>query len=241
MRIPRIYTQNALQENTLAELEPQASQHLSKVLRLKEGAPLIVFNGQGGEYQARIQTAGKKIVTVEVMKHKPGDNQSPLDIHLGIALSKGDRMDWVMQKATEIGITHVTPLYTERTEVKLKGDRAQKKVDHWQHIIVSACEQSGRNKLLQLEAPCTLQAWLSSVNADKKFVLHHRSEEGLNPSERPQSVALLIGPEGGLSNDEIQVAMRHQFAALTLGPRVLRTETAPVAAASILQHIWGDY
>lgn len=241
MRIPRIYTQQPLQENTAIGLEPQASQHLSKVLRMSEGAEVTLFNGQGGEYSATISQLAKKQLTVEVGEKNSHDKQSPLDIHLGIAISKGDRMDWVMQKATEIGITKVSPLYTERTEVKLKGDRAKKKSDHWQQVIISACEQSGRNQLMLLEQPLSLSEWLASTQADKKFVLHHRSDNGLNSVEKPTSVALLIGPEGGLSNDEITQAQRHDFSALTLGPRVLRTETAPIAAASILQYIWGDY
>mgnify|MGYP000330184582 CR=1 FL=1 len=241
MRIPRIYTHQPLQENTLIELEPQASQHLSKVLRMNEGAELTLFNGSGGEYSASISQLAKKQLTIQVHKEKTDDKQSPLDIHLGIAISKGDRMDWVMQKATEIGITQITPLYTERTEVKLKGDRAKKKTDHWQQVIISACEQSARNRLMSLKQPSSLSEWLRSTQAEKKFVLHHRSDEGLNSNEKPTSVALLIGPEGGLSNDEINQAQRHDFSALTLGPRVLRTETAPIAAASILQYLWGDY
>lgn len=241
MRIPRIYTRQPLQENTLIELEAQASQHLSKVLRMKEGAELTLFNGQGGEYSAVIHQLAKKQLNIAVNDKRTPDKQSPLDIHLGIAVSKGDRMDWVMQKATEAGITKITPLYTQRTEVKLKGDRAQKKTDHWQHIIISACEQSGRNLLMELQQPLSLSEWLTSTQAEKKFVLHHRSDEGLNNHSKPASVALLIGPEGGLSSDEISQAQRHDFAALTLGPRVLRTETAPIVAASIMQYLWGDY
>lgn len=207
---------------------------------MKEGAELILFNGLGGQYAGVIDQLAKKQLTIKVGDKQEGNKQSPLAIHLGIAISKGDRMDWVMQKATEMGISQITPLYTERTEVKLKADRAKKKTDHWQQIIISACEQSGRNQLMELQQPLSLSEWLMSAQAEKKFVLHHRSEEGLSKLQKPASVALLIGPEGGLSRDEISQAQRHDFSALTLGPRVLRTETAPIAAASILQFLWGD-
>lgn len=240
MRIPRIYTEHELSQGQSVELESQASHHLSKVLRMSTGSMLTVFNNRGGEYAATIVEISKKTVTIHLISHQPEDRQSPLKIHLGIALSKGDRLDWVMQKATELGVDEITPLITERTELKLKADREAKKMGHWQSIIIAACEQSLRNRLPQLNTPRTLQSWLQNTLADKKLVLHHRTEQQLNSAESVTSVALLIGPEGGLSPREIELAQQHDFSALSLGPRVLRTETAPLSALTLMQYTWGD-
>ncbi|MCR8922150.1 16S rRNA (uracil(1498)-N(3))-methyltransferase [Dasania sp. GY-MA-18] len=240
MRVPRIFTQNTLVTGQTVELEAQASHHLSKVLRMQNDAALILFNNQGGEFDANIVSLSKKSVSVIIGEHRSDNRQSPLPVHLGIAMSKGDRMDWVMQKATELGATEITPLYTERTELKLKADRAEKKHSHWQNIIISACEQCQRNLLPQLHAPTPLLDWLNNSQAEKKLVLHHRNTKKLNPADSPNSAAILIGPEGGLSDHEIEQALAQGFNALSLGPRVLRTETAPLAALTLLQSLWGD-
>jgi 16S rRNA (uracil1498-N3)-methyltransferase len=150
-------------------------------------------------------------------------------------------MDWVLQKATELGVTKITPLITERTEVKLGGERADKKMEHWQHILISACEQCQRNLLPELSAPKLFSEWVNECDAELKFVLHHRDNQGLPQDKHAKSVALLIGPEGGLNDVEIAQAVAQQFSPLTLGPRVLRTETAPVAAISLVQYLWGDF
>lgn len=167
--------------------------------------------------------------------------ESTADIHLGIAVSRGDRMDWVVQKATELGVSHVSPLLTERVEVKLSGERAEKKLRHWRQVAISACEQCGRNTLPNVSPLQGVNAWLDGTVAERRFVLHHRALQNSSSSTRtPESVALLIGPEGGLSDAEIQRAEQAGYEALRLGPRVLRTETAPLAAIAILQSIWGD-
>ena len=151
-------------------------------------------------------------------------------------------MDFVLQKSTELGVRTITPLFCERTEIKLSAERLQKKLEQWQKIIVGACEQSGRARLPLLHAPATLAACLASDVSERRFVLHHRSDSTLAQcEEKPRSVLLLIGPEGGLSDNEIQQAQQAGCAALTLGPRVLRTETAPLAAISVLQYRWGDF
>jgi 16S rRNA (uracil1498-N3)-methyltransferase len=240
MRIPRIYTSQKLIANQLIELAEAPSHHLSKVLRMQIGRELILFNGEGGEYTAEITDIQKKSVAVNVKEFSAVNNQSPLQLELAIGVSRGERMDWVLQKATELGVTKITPLITERTEVKLGGERADKKINHWQQTIISACEQCQRNLLPELCEPVLLSNWLSTCNADLKFVLHHRDNKGLPKSESISSIALLIGPEGGLSDDEIAQAIANNFSPLTLGPRVLRTETAPVAAISIVQYLWGD-
>ncbi len=240
MRDIRIYTDQALSNGVEVTFETQAPRHLVSVLRLTVGDAVTLFNGLGGAYLATLTTANNKNARALISEHQPIDCESPLKIHLGIGLSRGDRMDWVVQKATELGVNAITPLYTERTEVKLKGDRAEKKLHHWQQVTISACEQSGRNYVPQITAPTLIDNWFD-IEAEQKFVLHHRSDGGLNKiANTPASVALLIGPEGGLSDREIELSLQNNFQALTLGPRVLRTETAPLAAISILQALWGD-
>jgi len=241
MRIPRIFTNQALTSNNTLALAEAQSHYLSKVLRMQAGRELILFNGEGGEFCAEISGIHKKHVDVLVKTFSPENRQSQLHLELAIGVSRGERMDWVLQKATELGVTKITPLITERTEVKLSGERADKKMEHWQQIIISACEQCQRNLLPKLSEPKSYSDWILQCVAELKFVLHHRDSKGLPKDETAKSVALLIGPEGGLDEDEISRAIGNGFSPLTLGPRVLRTETAPVAAISLVQYFWGDF
>lgn len=240
MRIPRIYTGQPLAAGTLLELDSSAARHVHQVLRLKAGHELQLFNGSGAEFSAVIDSADRKRVNVRVEQQLPARvTESPLQIHLGIAISKGDRMDWVLQKATELGAGSITPLFSRRVDVKLNEERRAKKQQHWQQVIISACEQCGRNRLPELGAATELNAWLPTVEAERKFVLAP-GENALSQQQAAGSVALLIGPEGGLEEGEIQAAAQAGFTPLALGPRILRTETAPLAAIAILQHLWGD-
>ncbi|MFT7300062.1 MAG: 16S rRNA (uracil1498-N3)-methyltransferase [Porticoccus sp.] len=243
MREIRIFTSQPLTTGEEVTLDAISSRHLATVLRLKSGDPVSLFNGKGGEFLATLAECSSKRVTASVVRFTDSERESPLHIHLGIGMSRGDRMDWLIQKSTEVGVTEITPLYTERTEVKLKGERAEKKVRHWQQICISACEQSYRNRIPLIHSPITIDQWVRTVEAEKKLVMHHRSEYNIRELDTQQtaSVALLIGPEGGLSSQEIQLAEDAYFTSLTLGPRVLRTETAPVVAISILQSLWGDF
>ncbi|KAA1190419.1 16S rRNA (uracil(1498)-N(3))-methyltransferase [Pseudohalioglobus sediminis] len=240
MRIPRIFTGQVLQAGSRYDLEPGPSQHLARALRMQVGDLLTLFDGRGGEYRATIDAISKKQVTVLTSAHEARDVESPLSIHLGIAVSRGDRMDWVVQKATELGVGAITPLLTERTEVRLSGERLARKVAHWQQVVVSACEQSGRNTVPRVATLTASGDWLGSVDAEQKLVLHHRASSVDAPAGRPATLALLIGPEGGLSDDEITAAEQAGFRSVSLGRRVLRTETAPIAALAILQSRWGD-
>lgn len=240
MRTPRIYTGQQLRPDTELELESGPSQHLGSALRMQAGDAIVLFDGRGGEYAAIITQAGKRRVSVAVGSHVPHELESPLQVTLGIAMSRGDRMDWVVQKATELGANAIVPLATSRTEVKLKGDRALKKRAHWQQVAISACEQCGRNRLPAVAAPTPLQDWIQQCDAELKLVLHHRAQALPAKHNTPQHVALLVGPEGGLSEEEITAAEKCGFISLQLGPRVLRTETAPIAALSVLQTRWGD-
>lgn len=237
---PRFYTEQTLASGAELTLEAGASRHIASALRLREGAQLRLFNGEGGEYRAEVTALARQGVSVQVGKFFPEDREAQLAITLGIGISRGERMDLVVQKSTELGVSAIQPLVTERTEVRLKGERQAKKRRHWQQVAVSACEQCGRNRVPKIAEPLPLNRWLSSAGADLKLVLHHRSRQGLAEHAVPASIALLVGPEGGLSAAEIETAESTGFVPLALGPRVLRTETAPLAALSILQFHWGD-
>ncbi len=241
MRNPRIYCDLPLDGQSLIELPPQATQHVAKVLRMQAGDPLRLFNGQGGEWQARIAELGKKQVSVELLEFRADDRQSPLRTELGQVLSRGERMDYAIQKATEMGVSAITPLLSERCEVKLKGERLDKRLEHWRQIAISACEQCGRNRLPDILPPQSVAEWSATRTTELALVLHHRTAQRLEELAPPTSVALLIGPEGGLTAEEIATAEANGFRPVALGPRVLRTETAPIAALSLLQYFWGDY
>jgi 16S rRNA (uracil1498-N3)-methyltransferase len=240
MRSIRIYTPQALTAGSDCALDAGPSHHLATVLRARVDQAVELFNGDGNCYAARITAIGKKAVSVVIGGCTATHNESPLQIELGIGISKGDRFDFVLQKSTELGVTAITPLLTERTEVRLDHERAEKKLEHWRQIVISACEQSGRNVLPVISPIQKLVDWATHCNAAQKFVLHHRAERSPAAAAKPQRVALLIGPEGGLSSDEIAGAEKAGFDAWRLGPRVLRTETAPLAAITALQWMWGD-
>lgn len=241
MRIPRVYTPEPLSVGTTITLEGPAAHYLLRVLRLQPGRELVLFNGTGGEYPARVVNTTKKQLEVLPEAFIADDRESPLVTELAIGISRGERMDLVIQKATELGVSRIIPLLTERTEVKLTGERQEKKHQHWQQISISAAEQCQRNRLPEIAPVTTLTDYLQHCQSELRFVLHHRDSQRLPADTRPASVALLVGPEGGLSDPEIAAARDAGFTPLTLGPRVLRTETAPVAALSLLQYLWGDW
>lgn len=243
MRIPRIFTDQPLSSGANLALTGSAARHLFSALRMSVGQEITLFNGLGGEFSATLTTTAKSQVDVSVGDCREIDRESPLKLHLVIAVSRGERMDWIMQKATELGVTEITPLFSERTEVKLNRERLEKKLRHWQQVSISACEQCQRNRVPTINNALTLDQWLSQSHEDPeqlKLVLHHRSDKTLAQHQPPENVCLLVGPEGGLSDSEIKRAIDRGFAALTLGPRVMRTETAPLAAISIMQSLWGD-
>ncbi len=241
MRIPRVYSPQTMAIGDCIELEAGAARHLTSALRMSPGQVITLFNGQGGEYTAELIEAKKGKAKVSITNFDQVSRESSLSIHLAIGISRGERMDWIMQKATELGVSEITPLFTERCEVKLSGDRLEKKVGHWQQVAISACEQSQRNTVPLVNKPKKLEQWQASCDASLKLVLHHRTKSSLTDTPRPSAeVALLIGPEGGLSEREIEQAIALNFQPLALGPRVLRTETAPLAAIAILQSLWGD-
>ncbi len=241
MATPRVFTDQALAEGAETALEPGPSHHLLKVLRLKPGAGLRLFNGRGGSFAAVLAGSRGQEARVAVGDFAPADHESPLAIELAIGVSRGERMDWVVQKAVELGVAAIRPLVTERTEVRLSGERRVKKLDHWRQIAIAACEQCGRNRLPAIDAPQLLADWLPGA-AGLRLVLAPEATAALArvEVEAPDAITLLIGPEGGLAAAEIDAAIAAGFRAVGLGPRVLRTETAPLAALAICQARWGD-
>jgi 16S rRNA (uracil1498-N3)-methyltransferase len=239
MRLSRFFIDAPL---SLGEHElPEAQAHyIGRVLRMTEGDALQVFDGSGTEFRGTLLEVGKKRVRVQLDDSFAGQAESPLRIHLGQGLSRGERMDWAIQKATELGVSEITPIVSERCEVRLKDERAEKRQAHWQQVAVSACEQCGRSVVPIIHSPVPLADWLKRTEADLKLVLHPVAEP-LTSHDKPDTLAFLIGPEGGLNDAEVEQAKDAGFHAARLGPRVLRTETAPVVALSVAQQLWGDF
>lgn len=239
MRLSRFFIDAPL---SLGQHElPEAQAHyIGRVLRHAAGDAVQLFDGSGQEFLGELVEVGKKNVRVELRESFAGLAESPLRLHLGQGLSRGERMDWAIQKATELGAARITPIVSERCEVRLKDERADKRTAHWRQIAISACEQCGRSVLPQIDAPISLAEWLQATEADLKLVLHPVAAP-LASHARPGSLAFLIGPEGGLSDAEVEQARAAGFHAARLGPRVLRTETAPVVALSVAQQLWGDF
>lgn len=214
-------------------------QHLVRVLRMGPGDAFVIFNGDGGEYGAQIVSAGKRDCVVRVGARREPAVESALHTHLGQVMSKGDRMEYAVQKAVELGVSEITPLFSERCDVRLDDDRLEKKREHLQMVAVAACEQSGRVRVPTLNEPLPLTKWLAKVQAGLKLVLHP-GESALSLPAQAARIALLVGPEGGLTAAEVTAAQSAGFLATALGPRVLRTETAPVVALTFLQARYGD-
>jgi 16S rRNA (uracil1498-N3)-methyltransferase len=239
MRVPRIYTAQILSADAVVLLDGDTSHYLTTVLRMKPGRDLTLFDGRGGEYDASIDNIRKKLITVRVGKFRDINPESRLEIKLGICLIKNDSMDWLLQKATELGATEFVPLFSDFTEIKLPKERVLKKLHHWKNIIRHACQQSGRTRLPSIAEPLTFSEWLT-VSADQKYILHPYQAHTLAPEVQATRIALLAGPEGGFSETEFELARQHQFVPLSLGPRILRAETAPLCALSLIQHQLGD-
>ncbi len=238
---PRTYSSSPLSSGQRIDLDDQAVAHLIRVLRMGEGDAIRLFNGDGHEYAGQLCDVQKKGAAVMVGEILRSDAKTALTLQLGQVVSKGDRMDFTIQKATELGISDITPLWSERCEVRLKGERLDKKMEHWQKVAISACEQSGRNRIPTIHAPQHFADWAKDNNADVRLLLHPHRQKPLRDYAQPTSVALLVGPEGGFSEQEVEMAMSSGFAGLTLGPRILRTETAALAALSVFQFQWGDF
>ena len=241
MRIPRIYQDSPLVVTETLALDDEAASHIGRVLRMSPGEQVCLFNGGGEDFLAEIISASKKNVSVKVLSSSANNSESPLHIHLGQVISRGDRMDFTIQKSVELGVSTITPLFSERCGVKLSGERLEKKIHQWQKIVIGACEQSGRSRVPEIRPAMSLEAWCGEQTDALKLNLHPRAAHGIGGLALETSkVRLLIGPEGGLSENEILKTEQDAFTDVLLGPRVLRTETAALTAISALQLKFGD-
>lgn len=241
MRLTRNYVDVALAVGGVVTLSENATAHLVRVLRLGLGDACVLFNGDGADYEGRLIALGKRGAEVEIMARRELQNESALRLTLAQALARGEKMDWVLQKATELGVAAIIPLATERTEVKLDAERGEKRLTHWRGVIAAACEQSGRARLPQLVAPLALRDWLTA-SPEPGWYLDPDAEHNLRdlPVPPDHALTLVIGPEGGLGERDLASLRAAGFRGLRLGPRVLRTETAGLAVLSALQAIHGD-
>ncbi len=244
MRLTRVYVDAPLAAGTRVTLEGGAASHVTRVLRLRVGEALTLFNGAGGEYAAGIEQVHDGGVAVTIGEQRAIERESPLTLTLAQGVSRGERMDLVVQKATELGVSGIVPLFTERSVVRLGAQQAERKLNHWRAITIAACEQSGRNRLPNVAPPLSLADWLRS-GADRdggRLLLSPAATARIDAPPRPAtSVTVLIGPEGGLTNAEQEAAVAAGFLPVRLGPRVLRTETAAIAALALLQRAFGDF
>jgi len=254
MRIIRLYcdpNESCIAPGYQGCLGDRNTNYLKNVLRAKQGQALCLFDGLGNEYAAYVSKVDRRSVSVLVESSIAAEvqSESPLDIGLAIGLSKGDRMDYVMQKATELGVKRLQPLYTTNVDLKLDNNRMQKKLQHWRAVVVSACEQSGRSWLPVVEEPITLDAFLNLRDTGEKILFHPtgqpvselKEKKSLRAERDGNKIDILIGPEGGFSDAECANAQAGGARIYSLGPRILRTETAPVVVLSLMQFLWGDF
>ena len=238
MKKIRLYQNTVFKVGDKVNLERNTEHHLLKVLRFPVGNTITLFNGDGFDYQA-IVISTKKTYKVEVLSQQKNESESSLDLTLAQGIAKGEKMDFLIQKAVELGVTRIIPIQTERCVVRLKVDKVAKRIDHWQKIANHTCEQSGRSVIVDISLPQTLTELLNKPNHNG-FVLHHRATENLQTMEKPSQATILIGPEGGMSDAEIKQAIEAGFQPLLLGKRVLRTETASLVAIANMQLLWGS-
>ena len=242
MRIPRIYHPESLDYRTQCQLSEDAANHVGRVLRMVEGEQLELFDGSNHIYPAIITESNKKSVKANILGRELSDKESNLKIHLGQVISRGERMEFTIQKSVELGVNVITPLWSERCGVKLDGERMDKKIQQWQKIVIAACEQCGRNVVPEIRPLMKLQDWCAEDDGALKLNLHPRAQHSIKtlPMIPKDGVRLLIGSEGGLSEQEIVQTQQKGFTEILLGKRVLRTETASLAAISALQIYFGD-
>jgi len=241
MRIPRLYIDLSLSSGETVVLPRDKAHHLSHVLRMHTGAAIKLFNDTGYEFDATIIKLTKKSADVEIKQACEIKNESPLNIVLCLAVARGQHMDFSIQKAVELGVNTIVPVMSEFSNVKLQGERVQNKITHWKNIIISAAEQCGRNRLPQLLMPVSFSECLTTSFSKTRLILHPGSQQAM-PALKPDNnqLSLLIGPEGGFSETEVSQAIANETIPISLGPRILRSETAVVCALSNAQQLWGD-
>lgn len=241
MRKPRHYIDIAVSANEIITLSKDEAHHIAHVLRMKPGDQIILFSNDGYEYESKIIEITKKQTQIEVGKPCYVENESPLTINLCLAIARGQHMDIAIQKAVELGVKNIIPLISEFSNVKIQDSRKQNKMTHWQNIIISASEQCGRCKLVQLQEPVPFKEWLGLDRSEQRLILHPGSKHSLSEIDLDNNeVTLMVGPEGGFSENEINQAEGQGCIPVSLGPRILRAETAVISAVSNAQQIWGD-
>ncbi len=238
MKTIRLYQNTPFTEGKTAELDSDNSHHLNKVLRFPVGKNITVFNGDGFDYTALVQDS-KKTTNLKVISKEPNNTESKLDLTLAQGIAKGEKMDFLIQKAVELGVTRIIPMKLERCVVRLRDEKVQKKIDHWQKIANHACEQSGRSVIVRIANPVSLEELLEETN-HHGFVLHHRAQIGLSQVQETSKATILIGPEGGLTDKEVSDSEVAGYQSILIGKRVLRTETASLAAIANMQLLWGS-
>ncbi len=242
MQSYRIYTHEVLEVANTVTLSEQTAHHIIHVLRMSVLDPLILLNGDGHYYHAQIQAIHRKHLEVYIHKKEVIQNESPLDIHLVQGVSRGDKMDYTLQKSVELGVKTITPLFSERCGVKLQPERLQKKQQHWQQVIISACEQSGRAVIPKLSDSTHIKEFIRTLTPeDNPLILNPHYGESIKSLPKKKNYTLLIGPEGGFSDSEVEQLQNHHCKNIQLGPRILRTETASLAIISLLQGFFGDF
>jgi 16S rRNA (uracil1498-N3)-methyltransferase len=243
MRLTRVYVDAPVVAGKRLVVAGSAANHIARVLRLRSGDALTVFDGSGGEFGAHVEEFRKEAVVVSVEEHRALDRESPLSLTLAQGVSRGERMDWIIQKATELGASRIVPVFTKRSVVRLDDKQAERKLQHWRAIAVSACEQCGRNRLPDVGTPVdffdVLPPGFSA--GETRLLLSPTGDLRIDDlKEVAKGITVLIGPEGGLEDVEHEAAIAAGFKAVRIGPRVLRTETAAIAALTIIQRYFGD-
>jgi|SRR5450830_40085 len=248
MATPRFYCPNNLLIGNFLpgsnmQLPDNAASHAVRVLRMQAGEKVILFNGDGADYLAELTLVSKNAVAAKIISSQTVDNESPLKITLLQGISSGDRMDFTIQKAVEMGVSQIQAISTQRSVVRLSAERAEKRLEHWKNVIISACEQSGRAFVPEISSPVSLAQWFSKKPMfDLGITLAPSAAQSLKQLAKPAgNICLLVGAEGGLTDDEIDLASSQGFKPVTLGKRILRTETAPLAAIAAIQTLWGDF
>ena len=241
MPLPRIYCDQRLGPGAQFALAPEAAQHVGKALRLKSGDAITVFDGRGGEYAAVLQRIDKDRVEVKVGAWRDAEVESRVIVGLVQGLPEADKMDRIIQKAVELGVAWVQPLVCDRSVVRLSGERAARREAHWRRVAVSACEQSGRNRVPEVRPTLGFQSWIAAPSSLPRWMLTPGAEPLARRAAPQAPLELLVGPEGGLSERERDLALSRGCEPVSLGPRVLRTETAPIAALAAIHTLWGDF